>query len=563
MSPKKLAAPSSRLEHLRSKPATKVLVIGGGINGLSTLRELALQGVEVVLIDKGDFSAGATAASSHMIHGGVRYLENGEFRLVKESLQERNRLLNNAPHCVTPLKTTIPIFSVFSGVLSAPLRFLSHKPGKPKERGAFLIKLGLTLYDTFGRDGGTLPRHKFWGKKKTLKNFPDMNPKVKFSATYYDACMESPERLSLEVLSDATDLPNVRVANYCSAAAADGKNVTLRDELSGEEFSLEAEVVVNATGPWTDLTNETLGHPTKYMGGTKGSHIVVENQRLLEACDGREIFFENKDGRIVLMFPLMGKVLIGTTDIPVDMREPVVCTEEEVDYFIELVKLVYPEIEVDRSQIVFKYSGVRPLPAADDLNPGFVSRDYKIEHTLPSSDNQFGLISLVGGKWTTFRALGEHLADEVLASIGVSRSVSTEKRPIGGGKDFPRTEQSKLQWAKTHAADVEPDRVVQLLERYGTRCTPILERIAEEGERFLEGAPQYSDVEIGHIVQSEFVTNIEDILIRRTTIGFIGDASEKLLDELAEILSKELGLGSDELKRQKSSITLDYRKVSQ
>lgn len=563
MSPKKREAQTARLEHLRSNPSAKVLIIGGGINGLSTLRELALQGVEVALVDKSDFSAGATAASSHMVHGGVRYLENGEFRLVKESLQERNRLLNNAPHCVTPLKTTIPIFTLLSGVLSAPLRFLTHKPGKPTERGALLIKLGLTLYDTFGRDGGTLPRHKFWGRKKTLENFPDMNPKVKFSATYYDACMESPERLSLEVLSDATDLPNVRVANYCSAVAANGKSVTLRDEISGDEFSFEADVVVNATGPWTDLTNEALGQPTKYMGGTKGSHIVVENQRLLEACDGREIFFENNDGRIVLMFPLMGKVLIGTTDIPVDMSEPVVCTEEEVDYFIELVKLVYPEIEVDRSQIVYKYSGVRPLPAADDVNPGFVSRDYKIEHTLPVSENQFGLLSLVGGKWTTFRALGEHLADEVLKEIGVTRTVTTEKMPIGGGKDFPKTRDAKLQWAKTNAPDVDSGRVIQLLERYGTRCLPILKRISEEGETFLQGAAGYSDVEIRHMIETEFVTNIEDILLRRTTIGFIGDASETLLDELGELLASEIGLSDSEVKSQKSSITLDYGKVSQ
>lgn len=561
LSPSKRVARSNRLNHLSDEPKTKVLIIGGGINGLSTLRELALQGVEVTLIDKGDFAAGATAASSHMVHGGVRYLENGEFRLVKESLQERNRLLNNAPHCVTPLKTTIPIFSVFSGVLSAPLRFLTHKPGKPKERGALLIKLGLMLYDTFGRDGGTLPRHKFWGKKKTLRNFPDMNPAVKYSATYYDACMESPERLSLEVLADTLDLPNVRVANYCSVVGAEGNQLKLHDEISGGDFDFEADLVVNATGPWTDLTNELLGTPTSYMGGTKGSHIVVENDRLLRACDGREIFFENSDGRIVLMFPLMGKVLIGTTDIPVDMREPVYCTEEEVDYFIELVKLVYPDIEVDRSQIVFKYSGVRPLPAADDLNPGFVSRDYTIQHTRSLADGEFGLISLVGGKWTTFRALGAHLADEVLSSLGLTRVVSTEKMPIGGGKDFPRSEEEKMQWANRNAPDVDSQRVIQLLNRYGTRCMPILQVIAEQGEKFLQEAPEYSDAEIRHIIRTEYVTSIEDILLRRTTIGFIGDTSERLLDELGELLNEELGISDKELNSQKSSITLDYGKV--
>ncbi|MEI6591550.1 MAG: FAD-dependent oxidoreductase, partial [Actinomycetes bacterium] len=127
-------------------PKAQVLIIGGGINGIATFRDLALQGVNVILVERNDYCSGASAASSHMIHGGVRYLENGEFRLVKESLQERNRLLASAPHYVKPLLTTIPIFSIFSGLLSAPVRLLTHTQGKPKERGAFLIKVGLVLY---------------------------------------------------------------------------------------------------------------------------------------------------------------------------------------------------------------------------------------------------------------------------------------------------------------------------------------------------------------------------------------------------------------------------------
>lgn len=136
----------------------RVLVLGGGINGIATFRDLALQGIDVVLVERGDYCSGASAASSHMMHGGVRYLENGEFRLVRESVQERNRLLRLAPHYVKPLKTTIPIFSTFSGIFSAPLRFLTHKQrGKAKERGALLIKLGLTGYDSFSATAATCP----------------------------------------------------------------------------------------------------------------------------------------------------------------------------------------------------------------------------------------------------------------------------------------------------------------------------------------------------------------------------------------------------------------------
>ena len=141
---------------------------------------------------------------------------------------------------------------------------------------------------------------------------------------------------------------------------------------------ITAEVVVNASGPWTDLTNAALGRPTEYMGGTKGSHIVLDNPALLDACKGREMFFENDDGRIVLIYPLKGKVMVGTTDLEADMSVPAVCTDEEIDYFIELVAHVFPDIAVERSQIVYSFSGVRPLPHHDDTQPGFVSRDYRI-----------------------------------------------------------------------------------------------------------------------------------------------------------------------------------------
>ena len=545
----------SRLAQLKSKPQAEVLIVGGGINGISTLRDLALQGVDAVLVEKNDFSSGASAASSHMVHGGVRYLENGEFRLVKESLQERNRLLKNAPHLVKPLRTTIPIFSVFSGILAAPLRFLTHSPGKPKERGAVLIKIGLILYDTFGRAGGTMPRHQFWGKKKTRKNFPDMNPDVKFTASYFDASMESPERLSIEVLSDALAYGSANAVNYVSLVGEKQDKLVLKDEISGEEIEFSADLVINATGPWTDVTNSLLGENTKYMGGTKGSHIVVENDELLKACDGREIFFENSDGRIVLMYPLLDRVLIGTTDIKVDINEPIDCTEEEIDYFIDLVKLVYPTIEVNREQIVYKYSGVRPLPAADDLSPGFVSRDYRIELTRDMA-NGFGLLSLVGGKWTTFRALGEHLADEAMKLIGKQRKTSTAEVAIGGGQNYPTDKTALDRWLQLHSQDIGSNRAIELLERYGTKAEVLIETISERGESRI-GDLGYSDLEIEYLIETEAVTNLSDLVFRRTNIGFVGGVSESDIKQLAEIVSKLLDWTDQQKAEQISSISFE------
>ncbi len=530
----KEASLSTRIADLRENPKSQVLIIGGGINGLAVFRDLALQGVDVVLVEKNDYCSGASAASSHMIHGGVRYLENGEIRLVKESLQERNRLLAAAPHYVKPLKTTIPIFSVFSGLLSAPIRLFTHSQGKPKERGAILIKVGLILYDVFGRNAGTLPRHRFLGKKKSMQEMPHLNKDVKFTATYYDAAMESPERLALEVLFDGLAAgKNARAFNYVSVTSMSQNGVILKDELSGETFSFSSDVIVNTTGPWTDLTNQALGYSTSYMAGTKGSHIVLENKELFEACDNRELFFENQDGRIVLMYPILGKVLVGTTDIPHDMRHPAVCTDDEVEYFFKLVSHVYPNIKLDRSQIVYRYSGVRPLGASGDINPGVISRDYRIVRT--SAENEVPVLSLVGGKWTTFRALGEHLSGEVLKLLGLSRKVSTANLPLGGGKGFPTDPEGQLAWAEQHRQTVPTERALQLLLRYGTRATTVLSMIAAKGEKRLSSHPEFTDTEIEYLIEREQVCQVEDIVQRRTNLAFTGEASPQLIKELEEI----------------------------
>ena len=172
------------LSTLKEKFPT-VLIVGAGINGAGTFRDLALQGVDVLLIDRADFCSGASAASSHMAHGGIRYLENGEFRLVREAVQERNRMILNAPHLVHPLPTVIPIFKIFSGILNAPLKFLGWLD-KPDERGALVIKIGLVFYDAFTRGQGTVPAHTFKGHRKSLARFPRLAPGTRYTATYYD-----------------------------------------------------------------------------------------------------------------------------------------------------------------------------------------------------------------------------------------------------------------------------------------------------------------------------------------------------------------------------------------
>ncbi|ARJ05860.1 glycerol-3-phosphate dehydrogenase [Cnuibacter physcomitrellae] len=531
------------VQSILDRPSAQVLIIGAGINGIGTFRDLALQGVDVVLVERGDYASGASSASSHMIHGGVRYLENGEFRLVKESVQERNRLMKLAPHYVKPLPTTIPIFSTFSGIVSAPLRFLTHKQGKPKERGAALIKLGLTGYDSFSRDGGTVPRHRFVGHKKTMQKFPKLRPDVKYTATYYDAAVENPERLALDLVQDALATgSHARTANYVEAIGADGDGVLLRDTLTGRTFTVTADVVVNTTGPWTDETNRALGEATQWMGGTKGSHIVLDNQELFDACAGGEVFFENNDGRIVLIYPLNGRVLVGTTDLEADVNEPSVCTEEEVDYFFALVKHVFPTIHVGREQIVYRYAGIRPLPGHGDTAPGFVSRDYRIEQTPFAKSTKTKQLSLVGGKWTTFRALSEHLANDTLALLGKTRTVQTTELQIGGGKGYPTTASGQSQWVKRHADALGEARMRDLFQRYGTKAAEVAEFLASsEGDAPLASLPHYSTGEIAYMATREHTVHLADMVLRRTIVAFVGGLTQPVFDELASVTASALG----------------------
>lgn len=519
-------------------PHYDVLIIGGGINGLATFRDLAMQGVRVLLVERGDLASGASAASSHMIHGGIRYLENGEFRLVRESVRERNALLRTAPHHVSALRTTIPITTVFSGLFAAPLRFLTHTQGKPKARGALLIKVGLTIYDLFSRDGGAVPRHRFLGKRASREELPRLAENFRFTATYYDASLRDPERLALDVALDAESHEGATALTYVEAVGAAPDGVIVRDLLTGREQTIAARAIVNAAGPWLDLTNAALGRESALTGGTKGSHIVLDHPELLAATGGREIFFEHDDGRIVLVYPLKDRVLVGTTDIDADPAEPAVCTEEEVDYFFDLIAQVFPDIAVDRSQIVFRFSGIRPLPRHDDLAPGFVSRDYRI---VDAEGPGAPMLDLVGGKWTTFRALGEHLADRTLALIGRERVVSTDGLAIGGGRDFPAPAEADA-WIRRELAGFSPERGGVLLERYGTRARDVARYIAEvELDDEAIAGPLLSTAEVAYMVSHEKVVHATDVVLRRTNLAFTGDLTGEVLERVLSALAEAAG----------------------
>lgn len=358
--------------------------------------------------------------------------------------------------------------------------------------------------------------------------------------------MVNPERLALDLVADARATgPHARSANYVEAIGTTATGVLLRDVVLGREFAVDANVVINTTGPWTDMTNSALGAPSTFMGGTKGLHIVLENPELFAACNGGEVFFENNDGRIVLIYPLNGKVLVGTTDIEADITKPAVCTDEEVGYFFELVSHVFPKIAVNRSQIVFRYSGIRPLPRHDDTAPGFVSRDYRIERTDLASGagatTKVPMLSVVGGKWTSFRALAEHITNDTLAILGEKRSVSTESLAIGGGVGFPAEGPAQKAWVTVNGASVSAERGLALLRRYGTGAACVIAGIAARGDGMLEHVPGFSVGELAYLASTESVVHITDVVLRRTTVAFVGGLSQAAFDEISVLMAEALG----------------------
>ena len=538
------------LSSLKTNPEVSVLIVGAGINGIGTYRDLTLNGVDTLLIDRGDFCSGASAASSHMAHGGIRYLENGEFRLVREAVRERNRMIQNAPHIVSPLPTAIPMFKYFSGLFNAPLKFLGLLE-KPSERGSVIIKLGLMMYDAYTGKTRTVPRHQFMMRSESLKHWPRINPEVVTTAVYYDGLISDPERLALEILLDAeADSPNARSLNYVSMESGDKDSVTLRDELTGKTYVVRPKLLINAAGPWIDLTNNKLGLSTQYIGGTKGSHVVVDHPELRAAIGSNEFYFENKDGRIVLIFPLYDRVLIGTSDIKIENPDDVRCTDEEVEYFLKLVTHVFPSIKVTKEHIVFHFTGVRPLGSSGaGRTTGQYSRDHHIE-VLSGEQTKlsFPVYSLVGGKWTSFRAFSEQVTDKVLAFLAKSRLKSTSDLPIGGGRGYSSDANEQKRQIDGFAArtGLDKERLRVLYSRYGSRTEAIATFIKRAADEPLKSLPEYSRREIMFLVQNEKAMRLDDLLLRRTMLAMLGRVTQEIILELADVMRDSLGWSVDQ-----------------
>ncbi len=304
---------------------------------------------------------------------------------------------------------------------------------------------------------------------------------------------------------------------------------------------MKPQVVINAGGAWIDRINQHLNQPTHLIGGTKGSHLMIDNAALYEATNGRMIYYENADGRVCILFPLLGKVLVGSTDIPVNDPDAAVTADADIDYMLDSVKQVFPQIEIARSEIIFHFVGVRPLPQTNAASAGQISRDHRLEKV--DTEAGFPIYAMIGGKWTTFRAFAEQTAGTVLTHLRQPYRASSINLPIGGGQDFPADKTAVTRWVHDHAhsTGLTPDRMLTLFQRYGTRAQSIAHYLAGGDDQALAHHAGYSTREIEFLVQVERVVHLDDLILRRTTLALQGELNLPLLTELAEIASRVKG----------------------
>ena len=506
-------------------PRYDVAIIGAGVNGAGIARDAALRGLRVVILDKNDMCSGTSAVSSRLIHGGLRYLEYAEIPLVYESLHERRCLRQIAQHLVKPLRISIPIFS-------------------GGRRGPFLIRLGMIAYDILSFNK-RLPGHEMLDRDEIEGEEPGLcREGLRGAARYFDAQVTFAERLVLENLL-AARAAGADIKTYSEVTeirTCDGRvdSVVYRDR-SGKDFEIGTESLINASGPWVDEVLKMAPRtPRRFVGGTKGSHIVV-------ACfkgAPKDAFYveATADGRPFFIIPWNGQYLIGTTDIRYnESLDTIRASRAEVDYLVDETNRVFPDASLSVADINFAYAGVRPLPHRVKGPESAITRRHIIKVNRKIAK---GLISIIGGKLTTYRNLAEQTIDR-LAKILKRKLPECRTRdtllPGAWGLDIARDR--ILASGRVNEAGAE-----RLLSIYGGRAAGIIE-LAETEESLavaLGSDGKHLAAEVAFVVREEFATTLTDIVFRRMMTGFDSDQGRSLYDHIAAIAAAEMGWSTTE-----------------
>lgn len=491
-----------------------VLVIGGGITGAGVARDAALRGLRVALLEKDDFASGTSSRSSRLVHGGVRYLEQGQLHLVFEASAERRRLLRLAPHLVRPLAFTWPVY-------------------EGARIGRWTLEAGLTLYDALAlfRNVG---RHHRLDARGVLAAEPALEgAKLRGGARYWDAATDD-TRLTLANALGAAGA-GAAVRNHTRVTAlreAHGSwTVHVRDAITGDAAELRARVVVNATGPWTDEVRRMTGLPDgALVRGSTGAHIAVPRERV--GNRGALTLLSPRDGRVMFALPAGAHCIIGTTERATDEApDDVRASEQEVQYLLDSANAFFPGARLTRDDVVSAWAGIRPLAlAAGGGALGEASREHAIER-------QGAMLTITGGKLTTYRVMAREAVDAVEAQVGRRRKrpEPTRDRPLPGGAFTSR--EAEIVAATSACGDVEI--ATRLVEGYGDRWRALWERagqLAGGRERLVPALP-YVRAEMAWGMEREMARTLGDLLIRRTHLAFeTRDAGRTVARSVAEWL---------------------------
>ena len=508
--------------------AFDVVVVGGGINGAAIARDAALRGLHVALLERDDFASGTSSRSSRLIHGGLRYLEHGYFHLVFESSRERRLLLALAPHLVRPLAFTWPVY-----------------------RGArvprWKLAAGLLLYDALSLFRN-VSGHRNYGRRRILAREPALAPDgLLGGAMYYDAATDDTRLTLMNALG--AESAGATVLNHAAvraiAARDGGLDIEVEDALTGNQLTVRASVVVNATGPWSDTVQRLAGNDAPpAVRGTKGAHIAVPRARI----GNREALtlLSPVDGRVMFVLPAGTHAIIGTTDTPTTAHpDDVRASEADVDYLLRSANGFFPAAKLERRDVISAWAGIRPLIASGYTD---AATSASREHALAWTGS--GMVSITGGKLTAYRAIAAEVVDAVEERLGREVSPSTtDTQPLPGG-DIASVEK-----AIADARRLTDDEAIatRLVTAYGSTWGFVwirTERDASLAERVVPGLP-YIMAEVAHAIEQERACSVGDILVRRTHIAYeTRDNGRAAARRIAPLVALLLGWDDEETRRQ-------------
>ena len=487
---------------LQDKELFDILIIGGGINGTGIARDAAGRGLKVLLCEKADLASGTSSASTKLIHGGLRYLEHYEFRLVREALIEREILLRAAPHIIWPMRFVLPYHKAL--------------------RSPWLIRAGLFLYDHLGRPG-LLPTSRTIDLLKSPLGLP-LQPNYSLAFEYSDCWVDDARLVILNAVDAARHGAQIMTrTTFKSARSKDGIWEVEMLDMDKHTYSVNSRALVNAAGPWVVETLDRInGHqPTnKSLRKVKGSHIVVN--RLFQG--EHAYIFQHADDRIIFALPYQRDfTLIGTTEIPyTDNLEDILVSDAEVKYLCDAVNAYFNRV-VKPENVVWQYSGVRPLYEDGSSRVSTVTRDYVFD----LDNNKAPLLSIYGGKITTYRRLAEHALKELEKVLRRNTTTWTQSASLPGG-DITNADFNSLQAQMSRKYYWLPRRsLYRMLRAYGTRIETILGNAKSTQELGMHFGPSLSEAELEYLVNNEWARNVDDVLWRRSKLGLWVTQSEQ------------------------------------